>query len=333
MPTKSYNILDSVAASSADIVLQNGILSITSAPKIPFGRIIANSSLPYLTEVREVVTITPTAAASTRFAMLIRQYNKDTGMTVEEAIEYTTAASGDTATTICNAFRSIIATRPNLKLAASGSSTLVLTATSGYPLMTVVSTGAGTLAQATTFVNSSGTALSGLATGSVTGTISSGVLTIPHTSHGLTTGMTVTATDSALTFTDRNGVAVTGSYTARITVVNANSFTLDDVTVSGTPTTTSMVYTVVAQAERGSKANLDSRGFTGGTSGNLYEEWKFQWEDLSPVSGQSQIREHSVFLNASDSDFAALRTTFNNLRGGGTASSATTANTEADAVS
>jgi hypothetical protein len=330
---KTYNILDSIAGSAADISLQNGILSITGAPKMPFGRITAQTVLPYITEVREVVTLTPTAANSTNFSLLIRQFNKDTGITVEEVIPYTTAASGDTATTICNGWRSVIATRPNLKLAATGSSTLVLTATSGYPLITVTVTGAGTVTQATTFVNSAGTSLAGLAAGSVTGTISSGVLTVPHTSHGLTTGMVVTVTDAALTFTDRAGVAVVGSYTGRITVVNANSFTMDDVTVSGTPTTNGAAYTAVAQPARGTKADLDSKGYTGGTSGNLYEEWKFELEDLSTVSGQSQIRQHSILVNASESDFAALRTAFNNLRGGGTAASATTANTEADAVS
>jgi len=198
---------------------------------------------------------------------------------------------------------------------------------------TLTVTGAGTVAQASTFVNSAGTSLAGLAAGSVTGTISSGVLTVPHTSHGLTTGMVVTVTDAALTFTDRAGVAVVGSYTGRITVVNANSFTMDDVTVSGTPTTNGAAYTAVAQPARGTKADLDSKGYTGGTSGNLYEEWKFQFEDLSTVSAQSQMREHSILVNASESDFAALRTAFNNLRGGGTAGSATTANTEADAVS
>lgn len=328
---KTYNILDSVAASSADIVLQNGILSITGAPKIPFGRVMSNESNPYLTEVREVVTVTPTAANSTAYRMVIKQFNKAVGRDIEEAIEYTTAASGDTATTICNAFRAIIATRPNLKLVASGTTTLVLTATSGYPLMTVTSTAAGVLAQATTFVNGAGTGLT--AQTGLTLTISSGVVTAPATSHGLTTGMTVTIADSALTFTDRNGVAVVGSYRGRITVTTANAFTMDDVVVTGTPGAAGGSYTIHGQAAVGTYANLVARGITGGTSGNLYEEWRFKYEDLSPVSGQSQIMTHSVFVNASDGDFAALRVTFNNLRGGGTAASATTANPEADAVS
>ena len=142
--------------------------------------------------------------------MVIKQFNKTVGRDIEEAIEYTTAASGDNATSICNAFRAIIATRPNLKLVASGTATLILTATSGYPLMTVTSTAAGVLAQATTYANSAGTTVAGA--GSLTLTISSGVVTAPSTAHGLTTGMKVTIVDSALTFTGRNGVAIVGSY-------------------------------------------------------------------------------------------------------------------------
>jgi hypothetical protein len=95
------------------------------------------SITPGVAEVLQVTTLTPVAANNSVYTIMIQQYNFSTGRTYTAQYSYTTAASGDTATTIGDAFRSQINNDQNIKIAATGTTTLVLTAEAGFPVFTV----------------------------------------------------------------------------------------------------------------------------------------------------------------------------------------------------
>jgi hypothetical protein len=88
-------------------------------------------------ETLQVTTLTPVAANNSVYTIMIQQYNFSTGRTYTAQYTYTTAASGDTATTIGDAFRSQINNDQNIKIAATGTTTLILTAEAGFPVFTV----------------------------------------------------------------------------------------------------------------------------------------------------------------------------------------------------
>jgi hypothetical protein len=63
--------------------------------------------------------------------------DQESGTTIIRQYQVTTASSGDTATTICDAFRSLINADPIIHVAATGAATLILTAETGWPQFTV----------------------------------------------------------------------------------------------------------------------------------------------------------------------------------------------------
>jgi hypothetical protein len=101
------------------------VLNITSAPQ-----------QGYTAETLQVTTVTPAAfVAGNVYQLTIGQMIRG-GVVNTVNVEYT-AAAGDTVTTICDALRSIIATLTaagQIQVTGSGTTTLILTAVTGYPV-------------------------------------------------------------------------------------------------------------------------------------------------------------------------------------------------------
>lgn len=141
-----YNVLSSLSAAAADISFSNNKLSITGAPSFD-PRLVQSTSGVVVTvaEVAQVDTLTITAANSTYYRISLVQ-TLSTGVVLSQSFDYTSLASGDTATTIGDVFRSMI-NASNFEIVASGTTTLVLTANAGNPVFTSSKVGStGTIA-------------------------------------------------------------------------------------------------------------------------------------------------------------------------------------------
>ena len=154
-PNQGYLVVNTVQASGADLTLNNGVISFGNPAQTicKYLDITKASVTASVAEVLQVTTLTPTAAANSVYEILIEQFNPVTGNTMTFQYSYTTAASGDTATTIGNYFRELITADPLIKIAATGTTTLILTAEAGYAqfTVTILQTGGG-------FTQSTGTA-------------------------------------------------------------------------------------------------------------------------------------------------------------------------------
>jgi hypothetical protein len=142
-PNQWYTSLETVQALAADLSVVNRMIrsgnpltDVCLYPSITKATITAP-----VTEVLQVTTITPAAVASTAYGITIAQYDYATGNDIVKQYYYETAASGDTATTIGDAFRSQINADPTIKVAATGTTTLILTAETGYAQFRVIKTG------------------------------------------------------------------------------------------------------------------------------------------------------------------------------------------------
>lgn len=98
----------------------------------------------YTAAVNRVVTVTPTAVASTDYRIILsaekgQTFSNNLPNEVQATFTHTTAASGATATTIADAFRTAINNHPfwGGRVVASGTTTLILTAVTGTPIFSV----------------------------------------------------------------------------------------------------------------------------------------------------------------------------------------------------
>lgn len=153
----SYFVLPTGGAASVagDAVFKGGYLKIggaTAAWLASMPNAIKNNSISinglkngfykaYAAEVARVITITPTAAASTDYRITLsaekgQEFSNNLPNEVQTVFTHTTAASGATATTIGNAFRDAINNHPfwSQRVTVTGTSTIIITAKAGYPI-------------------------------------------------------------------------------------------------------------------------------------------------------------------------------------------------------
>jgi hypothetical protein len=95
----------------------------------------------YTAETARVVTITPTAANSTDYRIILsaekgQTFSNNLPNEVQATFTHTTAASGGTATTIGDAFRTAINNHPfwGSRVTCTGTTTLIITAKAGFPI-------------------------------------------------------------------------------------------------------------------------------------------------------------------------------------------------------
>lgn len=120
-------VLNTVTALGADLVVGSSYTTIGGSRPIPNSSIVSVKQIDPVVEQLEVYTGTPTAANNTTYGVVINGYSKSTGNRLSVVLSYTSDSSA-TATEICNAFRTQLAAYPDLNVVASGTSTLILTA-------------------------------------------------------------------------------------------------------------------------------------------------------------------------------------------------------------
>ena len=144
-PNEWYQVLDSIQAAHADMSIVNGLIR-SGNPLVAvckFADITKATITAPVTEQLQVTTLTPVAAANSTYTFNITQYNYTTGNLDFFTYSLVSAASGDTATTIGDKFRAMINANPAIHIAATGTTTLILTAETGYAVFTVTITATG----------------------------------------------------------------------------------------------------------------------------------------------------------------------------------------------
>ncbi|NBW34838.1 MAG: hypothetical protein EBR30_07435 [Cytophagia bacterium] len=153
----SYFVLPTGGAASVagDAVFKGGYLKIggtTAAWLASMPNAIRNLSISvnglkngfykaYAAEVARVITITPTAVNSTDYRIILsaekgQDFSNNLPNEVQTVFTHTTPASGATATTIGDAFRTAINNHPfwSQRVTVTGTTTIIITAKAGYPI-------------------------------------------------------------------------------------------------------------------------------------------------------------------------------------------------------
>lgn len=327
MNVSTYNVLDTVAASGADITLSNHVLKFTGSPSIDFRSIESCQVSEAKNELLQITTITPTAADSKTFAFWITQKLASGGVS-RVLVTYDTAASGDTATTICNAWRAQINLMSNLSVSVSGTSTLIITALTGAPIFTVTSAGNGTISAANT--------VSGKSTKTITA-LTAATGTFTASAHGYSVGDTVTVTPGGTSTLAKDGVSGLTSVTGVVKIAATNTFVLYGVTISADES--SLTGTAVPQPSPavGKGSDLIAAGVSTATAGNNYYAVKVNHLDRAnnpgSTTGERRAKSHTVYVNTGDSDTLAASGFMDVLLlKMGAVTSGTTANAEAVSI-
>lgn len=154
-PNSGYQVFNTIQASHADLELINGVFYLGDPLQelCRYNAVVSIRVTVAVAEQLQETTLTPVAAANSVYQFIIQQWNPVTNLTMTRTYTYTTAASGDTATTISTAFKAMVeadAATGQIQIAATGTTTIVLTALTGYAVFTVsiVQVGGG-LSQAT----------------------------------------------------------------------------------------------------------------------------------------------------------------------------------------
>jgi len=316
-------------ASAADISLSNHVLSITGVTPMDYRKINSATGGIWpnsLVEVDQVYTITPVAANSTEFGLSIQQFVpahattnqyfggvdygpgfgngqlSGLGRLVTEQLYHTTPATGATATTICDAWRTQLALLQDVQITGSGTSTLILTANSRNPLFFVTATTPGI-----TIVNTTSAPIAIVSSTDATPIV---VTTAAST---YVVGQTVTVAGHA-TNTNANG-------TWRVSATNGTT----TVTLQGSTATGGgaggATGTVVrpAQASKGYSQDLLNAGITPSlvTDGAYYSQTVFDYNALA-ISGAAANTVESrntstLYVNESATNFADFATRMNEI--------------------
>ena len=285
---KITNVVLSTTVGAADCALSQHTLKIKNCPDLDYRKIVSGNILPSLYGTPKVMTITPTAANSSEFTILIQQFVLALGRIVSTRLSYVTTASGDSATTICNAWRTQLAVEPGIEITGSGTATLILTANSnkGADIFSVTNLTTQTITIAATM---------GTKAVASNTTADPSVITT-SAPHGYSIGQIVTLAS------DAEGKLVSGTY--RIASVPlSTTLTLESLdgrtTLAGTSTTTGTL-TLVAQRSRGQYADLVALGVTGATSGKSYSTTTVVYDEASGSAVLSTSRNQLNLYSQED---------------------------------
>lgn len=317
----TYNIITPSATAGADISLINSMIETTNAPSVSIKEATLSQFNDPIVETRKKQVWTPTAANSTAFALNIVAFNKSLGRIVNKTFSYTTAASGDNATSISNALAALINLDSEIPVTATGGATLTLIADAGSSDFTATTAAAGGMAGATaTTVSTAGVDNTIATTYSFTST-TAGLTTLtgatgsqPVAGNGLVAGMlvrvTLNAGESAGAVVLQDGTSLSGgqSFITRLNTVSNNATVTSatitfgvagDSNILSNTMTLGPTVALVASPPRGTGAELASRGVVGAVAATQYGELRLNWLE-TPVNGGAPIsKSHSVFVDAS----------------------------------
>jgi hypothetical protein len=133
----AIKVLNTVTTLGTDVsVGSDGILNIASVATVQAYNVRNVSITAPAAEVAGVVTVTPTAADLTTYSFYINGFSESTGLPKVMLVSFV-SATGATATTISNQARAIINADTDFSVAATGTATIVLTSTAGFPFFVV----------------------------------------------------------------------------------------------------------------------------------------------------------------------------------------------------
>ncbi len=306
--TTTSSVLNTFLAANADIVVAAGNLSITGCPTINYNGILSMTLAGSLVGQAQVTIVTPTAANSTTYTLQVVQFNKAIGRNVSVPLTYTTASSGDTATTICNALRAQLLAQTGLQITGSGSATFILTGNAGYELFTVTNIGPAT----TTVDTTTGMALTPTIASNTTVTSANGGTVITFSApHGLVIGSVITIVSA-----DETKI-VSGTYRVYTvplsTTVTVGSLT-GSIPLGGTSTTTATA-SLVAQYALGQGADLIAAGITTAVTGSTYDKAVFVYKNYDgTLLGNTESSQHQHTLWARETSTSdTLQTNFDDF--------------------
>ncbi len=301
----SNPVLDTIAATHADMVLLGRVLTVsnlaTGSDKfipIDYSKIEINprpTILPSLTEVLQRQTFTFVAANDTTYGFTILQ-TQPNGTVIPTTIRVRSATTGATAATIATQLNAYIAGKAlgQLKVTSSGASTVItVVALTGYPVFQMSAPVNGTVATAA--ANVVAFASSTAATPTV----------VTSTAHGLSTGMTVIPTGG----TAGSTIKLLEGTKVRITVIDANSYSIDGSVSSGVADVAGGTVTLVPQASRGKAADLVAAGILGTSSSGTYAQCLYvfgQQETVDMGMARDKITAQRLWVNELATNYAAL---------------------------
>ena len=137
---KDIVVLNTVTANGTDAsVDSNGLFNVVGLDPIKSERITDMVITPYVAERLQETTVTiDTVTPSATYTLAIQGINRQTKAAYFQSYSVVAAATGASATTICDAFRAAIGTDPYVNVTVGGTSTLVLTGVSGFPAFSVI---------------------------------------------------------------------------------------------------------------------------------------------------------------------------------------------------
>lgn len=318
-----------LATSGGDISVSNGKLAITGCPIMkwsgintvssgsgPSSTISAGSLYPnYLVAKSQVRTATPTSANNAEFGIVIKQYVPSLGTIVEEVLMHTTPSSGNSATTICNAWRTQLALS-NLEITGSGTDTLILTADAGSELFTATSINSATsIVETTTAVN-------------IVSSTDATPIVVTTDASTFAVGDTVTIANHE-TNTNANGVWRVSATNGTTTVTLQGSVATGGGAGGATGTCTD-----VAQYSKGAYADLIAAGIDSDliSAGSYYNQITFNYSSIDPAltAGNQNwtSNEHTQYVKSDATNFADFNSRMQQMLMAYTSTSGTTFNVE-----
>lgn len=138
-PNEQYIVFSTVQALAADLSLVNGTIKLGNPLETicKYKDIVSAKITAPVAETLQVTTLTAVAAANSTYSFYIWQLDPANGNMRSWNYSYETPASGATATTIGDFFRTAINADTTIHIAATGTTTLILTAEAGYPIFYV----------------------------------------------------------------------------------------------------------------------------------------------------------------------------------------------------
>lgn len=306
----SNPILNTIAAAHADLTIVGRVFNVANVDTagnkfIPMDfskiNIIPRPViLRSLVEVLAKQTFTFVAANDTAYGFTIQQMQPD-GTVLPTRIQVKSATTGATAATIATQINAYIAgkARGQLKVTSSGAGTVItVVALTGYPVFTMTGALNGTIATAA--ANIITYASSTDATPSV----------VTSAAHGLSTGTRVTLGGTPDAGSPM-AVATAAGGLWRITVINANTFSVDGTVATGTPDATGGTVTLYPQAPRGYPTGMAAAGILGTSASGTYAQCTY-WFGQQEVKTLDMQRDRQVaqtlWVNELATNFAAFLT-------------------------
>lgn len=346
----TYNIITPSATAGADVLLANSTIEITGAPLVNLKEATLSQFNDPVTEVRDVVTLSPTTATAIGqvYSFNITQFVKTLGRYVTKTFSYTSQTASDANTVIASRLKQLIDLDSELAVSAVATTTLAITADSGSSdiTVTIISTGAG-LTSSFGFANSAGSTVTvANATAlSQAGTTVNGVVTVTAASSNLAAGMYVNYTLSgadSITLADGTVLSAGSTVAVRVANTSASAFDFGPSTDSNIESVTigasgARTLTMAITAPRGTAADLASRGVVGASTTVTYAEVKLNWLETPANGGAPISKSHSVYVDSTTSgaNYTAFRfAAINAMRALTTSTSAfgTTASVQASSI-